>query len=89
MGETERKSYISEDLIDATEEYAVGCGELADSVDDATFSLEEMLAIAGELWKLSDSSAWMDRYIYDKDARLKKEENVQPSTHTINIVDSE
>jgi hypothetical protein len=77
MGETERKSYISEDLIDATEEYAVDCGELADSVDDAIFSLEEMLVIAGELWKLSDGAAWMDRYIYDRDARQKeKKQNV-------------
>ena len=77
MGETERKSYISEDLIDATEEYAVACGELADSVDDAVFSIEEMLAIAGELWKLSGSAAWMDRYIYDRDVRHKeKKQNV-------------
>lgn len=75
MDETERKSYISDELSEATEEYAEGCGRLADSMDDAIFSLEEMLAIAGEVWKLTDSAAWMDRYIYDRDVRQKKEQN--------------
>lgn len=75
MDETESKSYISDELSDATKDCAAGFGRLADSMDDAIFSLEEMLVIAGELWKLSDSAAWMDRYIYDRDARQKKEQN--------------
>lgn len=75
MDKTERKSYISEELSDTTKDCAEGCGRLADSMDDAIFSLEEMLAIAGEVWKLTDSAAWMDRYIYDRDARQKKEQN--------------
>ena len=75
MSDTESKNYISEELSDTTKDCAAGFGRLADSMDDAIFSLEEMLAIAGELWKLSDGAAWMDRYIYNRDARQKKEQN--------------
>lgn len=74
MSESEHKSYISDELSDTTKDCAESCGRLADSMDDTIFSLEEMLAIAGEVWKLTDSAAWMDRYIYDRDVRQKKKE---------------
>ena len=72
MSETENKGYISDELSDTTKGCVEDCERLTNSINDAIFSLEELLVVAGEVWELSDSAAWMDHYIYDKNTREKE-----------------